>query len=180
LLELPKPFWNHDGGTIVFGPDGYLYIAVGDGGAANDPFENGQNLKTMLGKIHRIDVDRKDGGLAYAIPKDNPFGNKAGARGEIWAYGLRNVWRMAFDRKTGRLWAADVGQNLWEEICLIEKGGNYGWNPRESLHPFGNKGVDANKDMIDPIWEDHHAVGKSITGGALSRRRGVHAPGGLG
>jgi glucose/arabinose dehydrogenase/sugar lactone lactonase YvrE len=169
LLRMTKPFWNHDGGTLCFGPDGYLYIAVGDGGAANDPFENGQNLKTMLGKIHRIDVDRKDKGKAYAIPKDNPFLGKEGARPEIWAYGLRNVWRMSFDRKTGRLWAADVGQDLWEEIDLIERGRNYGWNLREGLHPFGPKGVGPRSDLVEPIWEYHHDVGKSITGGHVYR-----------
>jgi glucose/arabinose dehydrogenase len=103
------------------------------------------------------------------VPKDNPFVGTKDARPEIWAYGIRNIWRMAFDRKTGRLWAADVGQNLYEEIDLIEKGGNYGWSLRESLHPFGPKGVGPRKDLIDPIWEYHHDVGKSITGGLVYR-----------
>lgn len=169
LLEIKKPFWNHDGGTICFGPDGYLYVAHGDGGAANDPFDNGQNLNTLLGKILRVDVDHKDEGKAYAVPKDNPFVGRANARPEIWAYGLRNVWRMAFDRKTGELWAADVGQNLYEEIDLIVKGGNYGWNLREGLHPFGRKGVGPRADLIDPIWEYHHDLGKSLTGGVVYR-----------
>jgi glucose/arabinose dehydrogenase len=169
LLRIPKPFWNHDGGTLYFGPDGYLYVAVGDGGAANDPFDNGQNLKTLNGKVLRLDVDRKDAGKNYAIPKDNPFVGKAGARPEIWAYGLRNVWRMAFDRKTGALWAADVGQNLYEEIDILTAGGNYGWNRREGLHPFGAKGAGPRKDFIDPIWEYHHDVGKSIIGGVVYR-----------
>lgn len=169
LFTIKRPFWNHDGGTICFGPDGYLYVALGDGGAANDPFDNGQNLKTLLGSILRIDVDRKDPGKGYAVPKDNPFVGNKNAAPEIWAYGLRNVWRMSFDRKTGKLWAGEVGQNLYEEINLIEKGGNYGWRRRESLHPFSNIGVGPNAKMIDPIWEYHHNVGKSITGGHVYR-----------
>lgn len=168
-----KLFWNHDGGTIAFGPDGYLYIVHGDGGMANDPQENGQNLKNWYGKILRIDVNQKEEGKNYAIPKDNPFVGNKEARGEIWAYGLRNVWRMSFDRKTGQLWAADVGQNLFEEINLIQKGGNYGWNRRESFHPFGDKGLGQNPDMIDPIWEYHHDIGKSITGGGVYRGKAL-------
>ena len=117
----------------------------------------------------RIDIDKKDEGKNYAIPKDNPFVGKEGARGEIWAYGLRNVWRMAFDRKTGKLWASDVGQNLYEEIDIIEKGGNYGWSIREGLHPFSPAGVGPRADLIDPIWEYHHDVGKSLTGGNVYR-----------
>jgi len=169
LLRIEKPFWNHDGGTLCFGADGYLYFTHGDGGLANDPFGNGQNLKTLLGKVLRIDVDHKDTDKNYAIPKDNPFVDKSDARPEIWAYGLRNVWRMAFDRKTGKLWASDVGQNLYEEIDLIVRGGNYGWNLREGLHPFGDKGVGPRKDLIDPIWEYHHDIGKSLTGGTVYR-----------
>jgi len=169
IMRFEKPFWNHDGGTLCFGPDGYLYLTHGDGGAANDPFDNGQNLKSLLGKVHRIDVDHKDAGKNYAIPKDNPFINTKDARPEIWAYGLRNIWRMSFDRKTGQLWAGDVGQNLYEEIDLIEKGGNYGWNRREGLHPFGPKGRGYSKEFIDPIWEYHHDVGKCIIGGSVYR-----------
>ncbi len=179
LLTFDKPFWNHDGGTIVFGPDGYLYVAVGDGGLANDPYKNGQKMTTLLGKMLRIDVDHRGEKTSYAVPADNPFAGRADARGEIWAYGLRNVWRMAFDRSTGLLWAADVGQDAWEEIDLIEKGGNYGWNIREGLHPFVRKGgsppaKDVKRpDMIDPIWEYSHDVGKSITGGSVYRGQQV-------
>jgi glucose/arabinose dehydrogenase len=169
LLSVQRPFWNHDGGTICFGPDGLLYLALGDGGSANDPFGHGQNLNSLLGKILRLDVDRKDAGKPYAVPRDNPFVGRKDARPEIWAYGLRNVWRMAFDRKTGRLWAGDVGQDLYEEINHIVAGGNYGWNLREALHPFGNRGVGPRPDLIDPIWEYHHSIGKSITGGGVYR-----------
>ncbi len=169
LLRIKRPFWNHDGGTLCFGPEGYLYVALGDGGLANDPYGNGQKLSSILGKILRLDVDRKDKGKNYAIPADNPFVERKEAAPEIWCYGLRNVWRMSFDRKTGQLWAADVGQNLWEEINLIRKGGNYGWNLREALHPFGAQGVGPRPDLLDPIWEYHHDIGKSITGGHVYR-----------
>jgi glucose/arabinose dehydrogenase len=170
LLVIDQPFWNHNGGTIAFGPDGYLYIGLGDGGAGNDPYGNAQNLGVLLGSILRIDVDRKGAdGAAYAIPADNPFVDRDGARPEIYAYGLRNVWRLAFDAETGVLWCGDVGQNLWEEISLIEKGGNYGWNRRESMHAFGSQGAGPNDKMIEPIWEYDHQVGKSITGGSVYR-----------
>jgi glucose/arabinose dehydrogenase len=175
IFRVKRPFWNHDGGTIVFGPDGMLYIALGDGGAANDPFNNGQNLRQPLGKILRIDINKKDPGKNYAVPPDNPFAGPPEQRQvpdalpETWAYGLRNVWRMAFDKKTGKLWAADVGQNLYEEIDIIERGGNYGWRLREGLHPFGPGGRGPRKDLIDPIWEYHHDIGKSLTGGFVYR-----------
>ena len=183
ILRIPQPFWNHNGGTIEFGPDGFLYIGLGDGGSANDPNGNGQNLTTLLGKVLRIDVDSKPKGTAvdsYGIPKDNPFigklvpvgprGAMVPARGEIYATGIRNIWRMSFDRKTGTLWAGDVGQNLWEEINIIKSGGNYGWNIREAKHWFRPDGNDAErKDLIDPILEYHHDIGKSITGGTVYR-----------
>jgi glucose/arabinose dehydrogenase len=171
IMRIEQPYWNHNGGTIVFGPDGYLYVGLGDGGAANDPHGNGQNLGTLLGSILRIDVDNKDPGRDYAIPKDNPFVGQPGKRGEIWAYGIRNVWRIAFDRQTDLLWAGDVGQNLWEEIDLITRGGNYGWNLREGKHPFAPNGGAPRSDLIDPVWEYHHDVGKSITGGHVYRGR---------
>lgn len=169
IIRFEKPFWNHDGGTIAFGPDGFLYITHGDGGAGGDPHENGQNLKTLLGKVLRLDVDHQANGKKYAIPNDNPFVGKKDAAPEIWAYGLRNLWRMAFDRKTGELWAGEVGQNLFEEIIILKAGGNYGWSIRESLHPFGGKGVDVRDDLIEPIWEYHHDIGRSITGGVVYR-----------
>lgn len=175
LLRIPQPYWNHNGGTLAFGPDGYLYIGLGDGGAANDPHGNGQNLNTWLGSILRIDIDKKDEGKKYAVPKDNPFVGKEKAQPEIYAYGFRNIWRMSFDRETGHLWAADVGQNLWEEIDIVVKGGNYGWNLREGLHKFGDKGSEARPDLIEPIWEYHHDLGKSITGGYVYRGKKVPA-----
>ncbi|MBM80336.1 MAG: glucose dehydrogenase [Planctomycetaceae bacterium] len=169
VIRIPQPYWNHNGGTIAFGPDGKLYIALGDGGAGNDPHGNAQNLGELLGSILRIDVDKKVGGKNYSIPRDNPFVNRKGAKPEIWAYGVRNIWRLAFDRETGHLWAADVGQNLWEEINIVVRGGNYGWNLREGRHPFGKNGSAANDKLIDPVWEYDHAVGRSITGGHVYR-----------
>ena len=169
LMRIKQPFWNHNGGTLTFGPDGYLYIGLGDGGAANDPYNNAQNLQELLGSILRIDVDSKTGDKPYGIPADNPFVGRDDARPEIWAYGLRNVWRMSFDRKTGTMWIADVGQNLWEEINIGVAGGNYGWNLQEGLHPFGAESPSANDDLIAPIWEYDHQVGKSITGGYVYR-----------
>lgn len=169
ILQIPQPFWNHNGGTIAFGPDGKLYIALGDGGAANDPMGNGQNLKTWLGSILRIDVDQKTKGKNYSVPRDNPFVRNSEAAPEIWAYGFRNIWRMSFDRETGQCWVGEVGQNLWEEINLVEAGGNYGWNLRESLHPFGPDGTGPQAELVEPIWEYHHSIGKSITGGYVYR-----------
>jgi len=176
ILEVDQPYGNHNGSTVLFGPDGYLYISLGDGGSAFDPQDNGQNLSTLLGTILRIDVDREQDGRGYAVPADNPFVDRPGARGEIWAYGLRNVWRMSFDRETGELWAGDVGQNMWEEIDLITRGGNYGWRIREAAHPF-KQGTPPDP-MIDPVVEypqrrgkgrSRELVGMSITGGYVYR-----------
>jgi len=169
LMRIPQPFWNHNGGNIIFGPDGYLYIGLGDGGSANDPMGHGQNLETLLGSILRIDVDHQEEGKKYAVPKDNPFVGKKNAQPEIYAYGVRNIWGMSFDKKTGLFWAADVGQNIWEEIDIIVKGGNYGWNVREGFHKFAGKEDKTPEGMIDPIWEYHHDLGKSITGGHVYR-----------
>lgn len=168
LLEVAQPFKNHNGGPIEFGPDGFLYIGLGDGGFRNDPQANGQNLSTLLGTILRIDVNQTDGERKYGIPADNPFVNVADARPEIYAYGIRNPWRIAFDKQSGLLWIGDVGQELWEEVNVIQKGGNYGWSLREGTQAFGNRQADpALADPIDPVWEYDHGVGKSITGGRV-------------
>ncbi len=193
LLEVPQPFGNHKGGQVGFGPDGYLYIALGDGGLACDPFGNGQNTSTLLAKILRIDVNGrsevqmgpKRQTLPYSIPSDNPFVHEPdmsglGARKEIWAYGLRNVWRYSWDRQTGDLWAGDVGQDLWEEVDLITKGGNYGWSVREATHPFKPGPMGA--QYAEPVMEyphrpdllsesrfPKHSIGLCVVGGYMYR-----------
>lgn len=175
LLRIPQPFWNHNGGTLCFGPDGMLYIGLGDGGAANDPQGNGQKMDTLLGKILRIDVDQATSDKPYGIPADNPFVKTAGARPEIYALGVRNIWRMSFDRATGAFWVADVGQNLWEEINIVKKGDNLGWNIRESRHGFNPPNAGPRPELLEPIWEYHHDIGKSITGGHVYRGKQVPA-----
>jgi len=167
ILEVPQPFGNHNGGDIHFGPDGLLYITLGDGGAGGDPHENGQNLSTLLATILRIDVDHPQHGKPYGIPDNNPFAKAPGARPEIYAYGLRNAWRFSFDPQTGALWAGDVGQNAKEEIDLITPGGNYGWNAREGFSPYN--GGTKTPDMIDPIVEHGRNEAACITGGYVYR-----------
>jgi len=167
VLAVEQPFWNHNGGSIAFGPDGLLYVGLGDGGSRNDPFGHGQRLDVLFGKILRIDVDRRTGDTPYAIPADNPFVGREGVRGEIYASGFRNPWQIAFDPPTGRLWAADVGQDLWEEIDLVVKGGNYGWSVKEGTKAFGSQA--AAGPLVEPVWEYDHQVGKSVTGGRVYR-----------
>ena len=169
LMTIAQPFKNHNGGAIEFGPDGFLYIALGDGGDRNDPDANGQNLQTWLGSILRIDVNTQTGDLKYGIPTDNPFVGTKDARAEIFAYGMRNPWRIAFDSKTGDLWCGDVGQELWEEVDLIVRGGNYGWSVREGSHPFGREAAKESAEPIEPVWEYDHRIGRSITGGRVCR-----------
>lgn len=174
LLVQSQPYSNHNGGTVLFGPDGYLYLSLGDGGAANDPHHYAQNMDSFLGKVLRIDVNKAgEGGDPYAVPADNPFVGKEGAKPEIWALGTRNIWRMAFDAKTGDLWAGDVGQNIWEEVSLIRKGGNYGWNAREGFHEFSGGRGDG--PFEEPVVEYHHREGMSITGGQVYRGKEIPA-----
>jgi len=193
LFEVPQPFPNHKGGELAFGPDGYLYLGLGDGGAADDPFGSGQNTATLLAKMLRIDVNtrstvgrgRFQRELQYGIPADNPFVNEPdmglyGTRKEIYAYGLRNPWRYSWDSQNGALWVGDVGQDLWEEVDLVVKGGNYGWNVREGAHHF--KPGPPGAQYLDPVMEyphrpnllpqslfPDHTVGLCVIGGYVYR-----------
>jgi len=176
LLKFAQPYSNHNGGDIQFGPDGYLYVASGDGGSGGDPEENGQNRSTMLGKILRIDVDKTSSGQSYAIPPDNPFVSDSSTLDEIWAYGLRNPWRISFDTKEGDLFIADVGQNKWEEVNfqLSSSGGgqNYGWNNYEGTHCFKNECNPNDASFTFPILEYEHTDDAcSITGGYVDRSK---------
>ncbi|NMC27957.1 MAG: PQQ-dependent sugar dehydrogenase [Syntrophomonadaceae bacterium] len=166
MLTIPQPYANHNGGHLAFGPDGYLYIAMGDGGSTGDPQGNGQNRATLLGKLLRIDVDKPDGNLAYGIPADNPFnGRQGGSRPEIFAYGFRNPWKFSFDRFPVRLWLADVGQDSVEEIDIVEKGLNYGWNIMEGSWCYPASRQCNAEGLQLPVWEYRHSLGKSIAGG---------------
>ncbi len=168
LFTFAQPYANHNGGKLAFGPDGYLYVATGDGGSGGDPKNNGQNKAAWLGKILRIDVNGTEKGH-YGIPADNPFKGKAGLREEIYAYGLRNPWRFSFDAQTGQLWTGDVGQNEIEEIDIVTKGGNYGWRIREADAVY-DPSQKPETTLIGPIHEyPHGADGNSVTGGYVYR-----------
>lgn len=161
VLEVGQPYPNHDAGQLAFGPDGMLYVGLGDGGAANDPHGHGQDRGTLLGNMLRLDVR---GALPYAVPKDNPFVGQAGVRPEIWAYGLRNPWRYSF-APDGRLVVADVGQNTWEEITIVGRGENHGWATREAHVCFPIGKACAATGMVDPIYAYPRGDGNSVTGG---------------
>lgn len=177
LLEILQPYSNHNGGHLEFGPDGFLYIGLGDGGSANDPHGNAQNKGTLLGSMLRIDVNTTSGSLPYGIPSDNPFVGHKNSRPEIWAIGLRNPWRYSFT-PNGELVVGDVGQNKWEEITLVTKGSNQGWNRLEGSHCFGGSffssppKCDQTKVTL-PIYEYSHAEGASVTGGMVYQGRSL-------
>lgn len=169
ILEVAEPESNHNGGCLKFGKDGFLYIGLGDGGGAGDhhgSIGNGQNLKTWLGKILRIDIDSKK---PYAVPDDNPFVNRTDVKPEIWAYGLRNPWHFSFDRVTGKLYCGDVGQNILEETDIIEKGKNYGWRIMEGTHCFSPPSACNTDGLTLPIDEYDHETGISVCGGYMYR-----------
>lgn len=171
LLTIGQPYANHNGGHILFGPDGYLYVGMGDGGAGGDPENRAQNLGTLLGKILRLDVDNAD---PYGVPPTNPFVNTADARPEIWSYGWRNPWRIAFDPATGQFYGADVGQNQYEEVNVepagLPGGLNYGWRLMEGLHCYNPESCDpAAQNLVLPIVEYPHSEGCSVTGGYVYR-----------
>lgn len=172
LLTIPQPYGNHNGGQLKFGPDGYLYVGMGDGGSADDPLGHGQNLETLLGAMLRLNVDFENGDTLYGVPDSNPFVGVDEARNEIWAYGLRNPWRFSFDRATGDLYIADVGQNIYEEVSFqpadSSGGENYGWNIMEGFHCFQQETCDQ-EGLVLPIFEYEHSQGCSVTGGYVYR-----------
>jgi quinoprotein glucose dehydrogenase len=170
LLQIPQPYWNHNSGNMLFGPDGYLYISVGDGGKRDDVTRLAQNLFAMNGKILRIDINTRTGARAYGIPADNPFmDRKEGVRYEIFASGMRNPWGLCFHPDTAKLWCADVGQDLWEEINIIEAGGNYGWSYREGAVAFYKRSDAPPEGTVfkEPIFVYGRGDGLSITGGFI-------------
>jgi glucose/arabinose dehydrogenase len=182
LLAVEDPFPNHNGGEMEFGPDGYLYIGLGDGGGGGDPEGNGQDTQALLGKILRIDPASPSGDQEYGIPPDNPFADGAGGRPEVWLYGVRNPWRFSFDRANGDLWIGDVGQNEWEEIDQLQaaagggRGANLGWNELEATHSFeGGSNPDGG---VLPVFEYSHDEGCSVTGGVVYRGSAIPGLGG--
>ena len=174
LLTVAQPFSNHNGGQLAFGPDGYLYIALGDGGSEGDPMGNGQNLQALLGKILRIDVNGSSGGRPYAIPPDNPFAAGGGAA-EIFAYGFRNPWRFSFDSATGTLYAGDVGQASFEEVDIVQKGANYGWNIMEGSHCFAPATGCNMTGLTLPINDYGRDQGATVIGGFVYRGSAIPA-----
>jgi putative heme-binding domain-containing protein len=165
LLKVPATTQDHNGGCIEFGPDGYLYIGMGDTGPQRDPQGHGQDLKLLIGKILRIDVDQVDGERLYGIPKDNPFVNRPEVRPEIWAYGFREPWRFTFDTVTKDLWVGDVGQDQYEEVAIVKAGENHGWNVYEGFTPFSNRYRSEGAKYIAPVLSYSHRQGVSVTGG---------------
>ena len=169
LLEIPQLFDSHSGGQLAFGPDHYLYIALGDGSPYGDILGNAQNRSSLLGKILRIDVNNPSQGRNYGIPADNPFeGNTVGYKEEIYAYGFRNPWRFSFDSVTGKLWVGDVGQDRMEEIDVVEKGRNYGWNIMEGTLPYAGNNENVT-GLVPPIWEYGRDQGNATIGGFVYR-----------
>ena len=173
ILEIEQPFSNHNGGMLAFGPDGYLYIGVGDGGSGGDPRGHGQNRTTLLGNLLRLDVHPDDIDAPYAIPASNPFVNDPCCLPEIYAYGFRNPYRFSFDRDSGALWVPDVGQNAIEEINIVEAGGNYGWKIYEGTREFSDPQGVSTLNHKPPVFEYDHSQGSSITGGYVYRGEAV-------
>ena len=173
IFEILQPAANHNGGSLLFGPDGMLYLGLGDGGWGGDPLGSGQDIGTLLGSVIRIDVRGASAEEPYAIPADNPMVDREGARPEIWAYGLRNPWRMSFDGETGLLWAGDVGQNHAEEIDIIQPGRNYGWNISEGMSCFPQDEECDLTGITLPVWEYGRSHGCSIIGGYVYRGQAI-------
>lgn len=178
VLRVAQPYPNHNGGALAFGPDGMLYVATGDGGSGGDPQGYGQNTSSLLGKLLRLDVDARTGGLPYGVPADNPFAG-GGGRAEIYSYGLRNPWRFSFDRTRGDLWIGDVGQSALEEIDFRRlgtgRGVNFGWNAFEGTRPFAGAAAVRGNRPVPPVAQYSHARGCSVTGGYVYRGRKVPA-----